>query len=135
MHEPYIVKPRLTYSLDLRACRMIVEGCTWMTKYYLTGCPSWQWYYPFHYSPYPSDLCAYLEGLQESRDGAEDSKKLVDVRVEFEEGAPLAPFEQLLAVLPPERYFCYYFGFCGVFFHSFRFKIYIWNSVPISGSV
>ena len=44
------------------------------------------WFYPFHYAPCASDLV-------QLRDYAGGS---------FELGAPFSPFEQLMAVLPPE---------------------------------
>ena len=44
---------------------------------------SWSWYYPFHYSPFFSDL-----------DVAEPQ--------EFSFGEPFKPYEQLMAVLPPK---------------------------------
>lgn len=44
---------------------------------------SWSWYYPFHYSPFFSDL-----------DVAEPQ--------EFSLGEPFKPYEQLMAVLPPK---------------------------------
>jgi hypothetical protein len=29
-----------------------VEGLAWNLKYYYEGCPSWEWYYPFHYGTF-----------------------------------------------------------------------------------
>merc|ERR1712137_856476 len=53
-------------------------------KYYYKGCPSWNWFYPFHYAPFASDL---------SNVRVKDSP--------FEMGEPFLPFEQLMAVFPP----------------------------------
>lgn len=80
-----------------------------MTQYYLTGCPSWRWYYPFHYAPYPSDLCAYLESLTttevtEIAPSGAITKANVKIELNFEEGEPLTPLQQLMAVLPPNRF-------------------------------
>ena len=65
-------------------CRKYIHGLCWVLKYYYEGVPSWNWYYPFHYAPFASDL------LNIERYGP----------VEFEKSEPFRPVEQLLAVLP-----------------------------------
>jgi 5'-3' exoribonuclease 2 len=59
-----------------------VEGLMWVMKYYYEGCPSWSWYYQYHYSPFSSDF-----------------QYLSQMNIKFEKGEPFHPFEQLLAVL------------------------------------
>ena len=68
--------------------RSYVMGLVWVMKYYYDGCPSWKWYYPFHYAPFASDL-RNIERFQK------------DVR-SFEASTPFYPVEQLMAVLPSD---------------------------------
>ncbi len=67
--------------------RSYVVGLCWVMKYYYDGCPSWKWYFPFHYAPFASDL-----------KNIERFKKDCD----FELGEPFKPVEQLMAVLPED---------------------------------
>jgi len=57
-------------------------------RYYYDGCPSWKWYYPFHYAPFASDL-RNIERFQ----------KDCDI---FDKSEPFGPVEQLMAVLPED---------------------------------
>jgi 5'-3' exoribonuclease 2 len=68
--------------------RSYVVGLCWVMKYYYDGCPSWKWYFPFHYAPFASDL-RNIERF------AKDVKAL-------ELNAPFNPVEQLMAVLPSD---------------------------------
>lgn len=61
-----------------------VLGLCWVLRYYYQGCPSWNWFYPYHYAPFASDFV--------------DIEK-VDVSFPLATG-PFKPLEQLMSVFP-----------------------------------
>jgi len=66
-----------------KVARSYVEGLSWVLLYYFQGCPSWTWYYPYHYAPFAADFV--------------DLDKMT---VKFDKGKPFRPYEQLMGVLP-----------------------------------
>jgi len=60
-----------------------VRAFQWILQYYYIGVASWAWFYRYHHAPYVSDL-----------------KGFGSVDLTFELGAPLLPFQQLMAILP-----------------------------------
>ncbi|KAJ2009668.1 exonuclease II Exo2 [Coemansia thaxteri] len=67
-------------------CRSYIGSLQWVLQYYYCGCQSWSWYYPYHYAPCISDICANLAAYKV--DG-------------FANDEPYTPYEQLMCVLPP----------------------------------
>lgn len=66
-----------------KVARHYVEGLAWVLMYYFQGCPSWDWYYPFHYAPFAADFV-----------------DLDKMEIKFEKGRISKPYEQLMSVLP-----------------------------------
>ncbi|KAK3643006.1 5'-3' exoribonuclease 2 [Elasticomyces elasticus] len=65
-----------------RVARAYVEGLSWILLYYAQGCPSWTWYYPYHYAPFATDFVN------------------IGGAVSFDKGTPFRPYELLMGVMP-----------------------------------
>lgn len=77
-----------------------IRGVQFILTYYLFDIPDWYWFYPYHYAPFFSDICNYLKSIKLKRINDNNNSNILSFK--FEKNEPLTPFEQLLAVLPPE---------------------------------
>ncbi|KAF7492197.1 5'-3' exoribonuclease 1 [Sarcoptes scabiei] len=84
----YYYQTKLQFeNLDEDVAQLSLEymrGIQWVLHYYYDGCVSWEWFYPYHYAPYVSDL----------------ANVSTEIEFIFKIGSPLEPLIQLLAVLP-----------------------------------
>ena len=81
-------KKRLHGHDPFSVCDEYFKGMLFVLRYYIDGIPDWYWFYPFHYAPFFMDMYQCVEDF--------------DGEMTFELHKPLSPFEQLLAVLPPQ---------------------------------
>ncbi|KAJ1656692.1 5'-3' exoribonuclease 2 [Dispira simplex] len=72
-----------------QVCRAYLEGLSWVLRYYYHGCPSWSWYYPYHYAPLAADF-----------------KDTDQSPLDFPPSQPIRPLEQLMSVLPAASRAC-----------------------------
>ncbi|KAF7073936.1 hypothetical protein CFC21_078857 [Triticum aestivum] len=72
--------------LQTEMVQKYLEGLCWMLQCYFYEVPSWTWCYPFYYAPFASDF-----------------KCLSQFNISFTVDKPLRPFDQLMAVLPPQK--------------------------------
>ncbi len=64
-----------------------IIGLKWVTQYYLEKCPSWDWYFPYDYPPFLSDINKYIKSININK-------------IKFKIGKPIKPLVQLLSILP-----------------------------------
>jgi 5'-3' exonuclease len=69
-------------------CTEYFKGMLFVLRYYIDEIPDWHWFYPFHYAPFFCDMGECINDFENE--------------MKFEKHTPLNPFEQLLAVLPPQ---------------------------------
>jgi len=63
-----------------------MKGLMWCLAYYIKGCVSWTWYFPYNYGPLLTDMRKCSE---------------MQTEITFTLGGPFLPFQQLLGCLPP----------------------------------
>lgn len=71
-------------------CQKYLQSLIYCLRYYLTGLPSWDWYYPFRVSPMPSDILYFMKNTPK------------DLDFKFTKGKPYQPIEQLAMIIPPQ---------------------------------
>lgn len=64
--------------------RDYMEGIDWVFKYYTNGCPSFRWFYKYHYAPLMVDFQKYFKSY----------------RFIYQSTEPHSQFQQLLSILP-----------------------------------
>lgn len=67
-----------------------LKGIRWVSYYYFQKIPDWNWYYPYDYAPFISDIYKYISNIN---------------FFTFTEGTPITPLEQLLVILPTQSKF------------------------------
>ncbi|KAF3935946.1 hypothetical protein ABW19_dt0200907 [Dactylella cylindrospora] len=82
-YEQKFNRPPSDTNFRREVANSYVEGLCWVLLYYFQGCPSWTWYYPYHYAPF-----------------AQDFENIGSLEIKFDLGKPFKPFEQLMGVLP-----------------------------------
>lgn len=80
-------RTKIPNATALQVCHEFFWGMEWVFQYYTHGVPSWDWCYPFAYSPFAKEMCDAIDSYQ--------SKPFVT-------GRPIKPFLQLLTILPPQ---------------------------------
>jgi 5'-3' exonuclease len=65
-------------------------GIRWTTYYYFQEIPDWNWFYPYDYPPFLSDINKYMINMND---------------IKFTKGKPITPLEQLLIILPQQSSF------------------------------
>lgn len=88
-------KDKLHFSINdekemIDLTQSYLEGLQWVLYYYYKGCPSWNWFYKYHYAPRISDISIGLDAYINA--GVYE--------ISFDLSQPFKPFEQLMAVLP-----------------------------------
>lgn len=71
-------------------CKEYVKTLIWTYMYYVDSLPSWEYYYPYHYTPLLSDVSLWFSKLTEKK-----FSKLL----EFDYGTATEPFVQLLSIV------------------------------------
>ena len=74
-----------------RVCTEYVKSLLFCLKYYISGTPSWTWYYRYRASPSFKDLYSVLTGSGLSN-------------LSFRLGNPMQPFQQLMFILPKHSF-------------------------------
>jgi len=78
-------------KIRIEVVQNYLESLMFNLKYYFQGVPSWQWHYKFRISPLLSDIYYVLDN------------SLIDINnIQFTEGKPYTPFQQLMLILPPQ---------------------------------
>jgi 5'-3' exonuclease len=83
--------PREFIKYKKLICYTYLKSLLYCLRYYLTGLPSWDWYYPFRVAPMPSDIIYFMNDMPK------------DLNFKFELGEPYSPIEQLSMILPPQN--------------------------------
>ena len=68
-----------------QVCNEYIFGMRWVLDYYTSGIPMWSWCYPWHYSPFMSDVAKFMPKFSCKKYGVDE---------------PFTPFQQLMTVLP-----------------------------------
>ena len=70
-----------------KLCEEYLRSIVWTVEYYFNTCPSWKWYYHYHFTPLLVDLYEYVNTLN-------------DLDILKKDSIPHTPQEQLKIVLP-----------------------------------
>jgi 5'-3' exonuclease len=70
-----------------KICNEYLKGMLWVLNYYNIGVPDWNWNYQYKYAPFSYNITRYIWNFEFPT---------------FEKNEPIKPFNQLMAVIPPQ---------------------------------